>query len=147
MSDRNDHGGKGVKQTLPGRNQNWLDFTLMASCMPMSTDGHMASRVAMYDVDSEDCVLNLVQGQSLTIVCSTGFLKIVLNVIELFVQRFYSAAREKTAKKDARRKQEREYPFEVMYLAPGEFEDSKHRLTAPPGNACEIGLQRRREHA
>jgi len=45
----------------------------MASGMPMSTDGNLASRVAIYDVDPEDCVLNLGQSRSLTIVCSTGF--------------------------------------------------------------------------
>jgi hypothetical protein len=47
----------------------------MVSCMPMASDGHIASRVAMYDVDSEDCVLNLVQGLSLTIVCPMAFLR------------------------------------------------------------------------
>ena len=63
-------------------------FALIVSCIPVISDGHIASRVAMYDVDSEDCVLNLGQGQSLTIVCSTGFQGIVLNVIELFARRY-----------------------------------------------------------
>ena len=70
MSDRRDHGGKGVKQTLPGRNQNWVDFCPHG--MPMASDGHIASPLAMYEVDSEDRVLNLGQSRSLTIVCSTG---------------------------------------------------------------------------
>jgi hypothetical protein len=64
---------KALSRRCRGEIRTGWTFTLMASCMPMASDGHMVSRVAMYDVDSEDCVLNLGQGQSLTIVCSKDY--------------------------------------------------------------------------
>ena len=64
---------KALSRRCRGEIRTGWTFTLMVSCIPVISDGHIASRVAMYDVDSEDCVLNLGQGQSLTIVCSTGF--------------------------------------------------------------------------
>ena len=73
MSDRRDHGGDALSRSCRGEIRTGWTLALMASCIPMASDGHIASRVAMYDVDSEDCVLNLGQSRSLTIVCSTGF--------------------------------------------------------------------------